>query len=177
PAGPGFYQVTVAVTHGALRAVGVPLARSQPGLGADMKTAYSIGVEPTITVNGDTSPNPVYSLVSGFAAAYLTGTPDLARYITGDSGLAPVGGYQGVNVAAVAATASVPQHPGDKAIAHVLVNVAAQTISPDVWVNYEYPLTLEAAAGTWLVKAIDTTPQISPHTKPVPAGSQEVLPR
>ena len=162
---PGFYQVSVAVTHGALRAVGVPLVRSQPGVGADMKTAYSIGLQPS---------SPVYSLVSGFVAAYLTGTPALDRYVTGNSGLSAVGGYQGVNVAAVTASALVPEHPGNKAVAHVLVTVAAETISPDVWVNYDYPLTLQAAAGTWLVKAVDTTPQINPHTKPAPVATQEV---
>jgi hypothetical protein len=160
----GFYQVPVALTRGLQRAIGVPAARSAPGAGVDVKTGYPVSVDTT---------SPLYSLASGFAAAYLTGTPALDRYITGDSGLAAVGGYPSAIVTAVQADQQLPDHPAAGTAGHLLVHVAARTISPDVALTYTYPLSLKAADGTWMVAAIDTIPTVNPHTQAAPAGKEE----
>lgn len=163
PTEPGFYQVSISLTRDQPRAVEVPAARSQPGSGVDVKTGYPISVD---------AASPLYSLASGFVAAYLTGTPALDRYITGDSGLAAVGGYPSAVVTAVESAEQLSDHPGANTVGHLLVHVAARTVSPDVFVTYTYPLTLASADGTWMVKAIDTAPRIN-HTQPAPAGKEE----
>lgn len=153
----GFYQVNVTLDSDIPRALDVPAARNPPGPGVDVQTAYQNAIPPN---------TPLYSLVSGFVAAYLTGTPALDRYITGDSGLSVVGGYQSATVTAITAAGRLADTPSDGVTAHLLATVNARTISPDVAVTYSYPLELQAASGTWMVAGIDTTPQINPHTKP-----------
>jgi len=154
----GFYQVPVGLTGGQPRALGPPTPRGVPGPGLDVKTRYPTVVD---------SRHPTYSLVAGFVAAYLTGTPALDRYIAADSGLTAVGGYQSVQLSAVAATGPIPTPAPDAAVTHVLAQVTARTISPDVYITYSYPLTLTAAGGTWMVKTIDTIPQLGTDTAPV----------
>lgn len=151
----GFYQVNVGLTNDTPRALQLPTARNTPGDGADIATTYTAAI-PT--------ESPIYSLVSGFTSALLTGTPALDRYITATSGLAVIGGYQSAVLTSVTGTEQPPQTPSEGATTHVLAVVQARTISPDVAVTFTYPLTLKAASGTWTVAAIDTLPQISRHT-------------
>lgn len=159
----GFYQVPVSLTRDQPRAVDAPAARSQPGSGIDVKTGYPISID---------AASPLYSLASGFVAAYLTGTPALDRYITGDSGLAAVGGYPSAIVTAVETAEQLPDQPANNTVGHLLVHVAARTVSPDVFVTYTYPLTLKATDATWMIAAIDTAPRIN-RTQPAPAGKED----
>jgi hypothetical protein len=112
----------------------------------------------------------VYALVSGFIRTYLTTTRGLDRYVVAGTVLAPVGGYQNAVVSAAATDRPVPASPSPGQQIHVLATVAAQT-AQFATVNFVYPLTVENSDGTWMVSAIDLTPQISDNSDPVPVAS------
>ncbi|MCV7231821.1 conjugal transfer protein [Mycobacterium branderi] len=156
-----FYQVPISMWHRRLRVIGTPTARNDPGPGADIKTAYT---------NALSSDSPLYSLVSGFVAAYLTSTSGLDRYVTAGSGLAPIGGYQTAVVTSAATDRRIPEHPAPKERIHLQARVSAQT-SQFAAIDFSYPLTVENSDGTWMVAAIDLSPQISPDTEPKPVSA------
>ncbi|MDG4667944.1 conjugal transfer protein [Mycobacterium sp. 236(2023)] len=153
-----FYRVPVAMWDFQPRALTLPARINGPGEGADFRVAY----RHTVSVN-----HPVHGLVSGFATAYLTAGTPLDRYVRAGSGLAPVGGYQSAVPASVAADRAVPDTADPGTRLHVLATVLAQT-SQFATVTLVYPLTVENSGGTWMITAIDLTPQIGEDGDPAP---------
>jgi hypothetical protein len=131
------------------RALTLPARINGPGPGADLRTAYRQGIS---------ADSPVFALVRGFISTYLTATTGLDRYALSDSGLVCVGGYQSATIATVMAEHAVPDSPAPGAQVHVLATVIAQT-AQFATVTLVYPLTVENSGGTWMVAAIDLTPQ------------------
>jgi hypothetical protein len=152
-----FYRVPVSMWSFQPRALALPARINGPGSGADFKIAYRH------TLSAD---SPVFAVVSGFVRTYLTATTGLDRYVVANTALSPVGGYQSAVVTTAAADRAVPDAPAPGTEIHVLATVTAQT-SQFANVNLVYPLTLENSGGTWMVAAIDLTPQIS-GTEPNP---------
>jgi Conjugative transposon protein TcpC len=156
-----FYRVGVAMWNYQLRVIDVPARINDPGPGVDVKTGYPN------TLSAD---SPLRSLVSGFIATYLTATTGLDRYVVAGSSLAPIGGYQTAVLTSVATDRPVPSSPAPGEQVHVLAHVTAQT-SQFATINFAYPLTVENTAGTWMVAAIDLTPEISGNSGPAGVGS------
>jgi hypothetical protein len=156
-----FYRVPVAMWSYQPRALALPARINAPGPGADFKLAYPQGLS---------ADSPVYALVEGFIRTYLTATTGLDRYVVAGTVLAPVGGYQSAVVTGAASARGVPGAPRGGEQIRVLASVAART-SQFATVNLVYPLTIENSAGTWMVAAIDLTPQISGTSDPVPVGT------
>lgn len=157
-----FYRVPVAMWNLQPRAVALPARINGPGPGADFKTAYPQALS---------ADSPLFGLASGFIRTYLTDGSGLDRYVMAGTSLAPVRGYQSAVIATAAADRGVPAAPAPGEQIHVLANVTAQT-SQFATVNLVYPLTLENSDGTWMVAAIDLTPQISGTADPAPVGTE-----
>jgi hypothetical protein len=147
----GFYLVSVSMWNHQPRAVTLPARINGPGPGVDLRTAYRQALA---------ADSPVYALVRGFLETYLTATTGLDRYALAGSGLAPVGGYQSALVTTAATDRAVPDAPPPGTRIHVLVNVVTQT-AQFATLTMTYPLTVENSGGTWMVAAIDLTPQIA----------------
>jgi len=156
-----FYRVGVAMWNYQLRVIDVPARINGPGPGVDVKTGYP---------NALGADSPLHSLVSGFIATYLTSTTGLDRYVVAGSSLAPIGGYQTAVVTAASTDRPVPAKPDPGEQLHMLAHVIAQT-SQFATINFAYPLTVENSDGTWMVAAIDLTPEISGDTTAAAVGS------
>ena len=150
PSTRSFYRVAVSMWNYQPRALTLPARISGPGPGADFHTAYPQALS---------ADSPICALLRGFVSAYLTSTTGLDRYVLADSGLTPVAGYQSATVSSLSADRPVPQNPAPGTDIHVLATVAAQT-SQFATVNLVYPVTVENSGGTWMVAALDLTPQI-----------------
>ena len=152
-----FYRVPVAMWNFAPRALTLPARINGPGPGADFRVGYrqALGVD-----------SAVFALVRGFVGTYLTATTGLDRYVLAGSGLVPVGGYQSAVVTAVATDRAIGDDAPPGAQIHVLASVAAQT-PQFATVNLVYPLTVENSGGTWMIAAIDLTPQIGDDAEAV----------
>ena len=146
-----FYRVPVSMWHYQPRALELPARINGPGPGADVMTRYrhALGVD-----------SPVFAVVSGFIRTYLTATTGLDRYALANSALTPVGGYQSAEPTVVFADRAVPEAAAPGTRIHVLANVVAQT-GQLADVSMVYPLALENSNGTWMVAAIDLTPQMA----------------
>ena len=156
-----FYRVPVAMWNFAPRALTLPARINGPGPGADFRIAYrqALGAD-----------SPVAALVRGFLSTYLTASTGLDRYVLAGTGLAPVGGYQSAIVTTVAADRPIPDGAPPGVQIHVLATVVAQT-AQFATVTLVYPLTVENSGGTWMVAAIDLTPQIG-DDDPNPLANQ-----
>lgn len=90
-----YYQVAVSVTpDGRRRALSVPAMVEPPGIGPDVTLAYSTPCS---------TETPLADVARGFLTAYLTGSGDVARYTTTQSGItvlrpAPMRGLEVVGV-------------------------------------------------------------------------------
>jgi hypothetical protein len=146
-----FYRVPVSMWHYQPRALELPARINGPGPGADVTIRYrhALGVD-----------SPVFAVVSGFVHTYLTATTGLDRYVLANSALTPVGGYQGAELTAVSADGALPEAAAPGTRIHVLASVVAQT-AQFADLSMVYPLALENSNGTWMVAAIDLTPQIA----------------
>lgn len=145
-----FYRVPVAMWNFAPRAVTLPARINGPGPGADFRITYRQALS---------ADSPVFALVRGFVSTYLTATTGLDRYVLAGGGLAPVGGYQSAVVTTATADRPIRDDAAHGTQIHVLATVVAQT-TQFAAVNLVYPLTVENSGGTWMVAAIDLTPQL-----------------
>jgi hypothetical protein len=155
-----FYRVPVSMWHCQPRALELPARINGPGPGADLTIHYRHAL------SGD---NPLFAVVSGFIHTYLTATTGLDRYVLANSALTPVGGYQSTELTAASADRAVPDAAAAGSRIHVLANVVAQT-TQFADVSMVYPLALENSSGTWMVAAIDLTPEIT-DTEPNPVAT------
>jgi hypothetical protein len=155
-----FYRVPVSMWHYQPRALELPARINGPGSGADVTVGYrhALGVD-----------SPVFAVVRGFIHTYLTATTGLDRYVLANSALTPVGGYQSVELTAASADRAAPDAAAPGSRIHVLANVVAQT-PQFADVSMVYPLALENSGGTWMVAAIDLTPQLA-DTEPNPVAT------
>ncbi|QIV79912.1 conjugal transfer protein [Mycolicibacterium frederiksbergense] len=170
------YRVPVLWSRFGPRATGLPFQVSGPGPGADLRVAY-----PSTLGRTDSA----YEVVSGFITAYLTGTGDVARYVTTDSLLAGIGapylarkddkGNPLPLVTSVAATGPVPAQPADGQTVRVLAQVTALT-SQYANVAMTYPLTLRGVGGHWSVAGIDRAPVLSSEDNITPVAPMSAPP-
>ena len=156
-----FYRVPVSMWNYQPRAMTLPARVNGPGSGADVPVGYRH------PLNTD---SPVYAVVSGFIRAYLTTTGGLDRYVLADAPLTAVGGYQSAIVSTAATDRLVPDDAGPGTRVHVLITVLAQT-SQFATVALTYPLTIENSGGTWMLAAIDLTPQTDDDAEATPVAS------
>lgn len=153
-----FYRVPVAIWNYQPRAMDMPTPIGDPGPGADVKIGYTHPLDPG---------NPVYAVVSGFIATYLTATAGLDRYVVADSWIKPVGGYHSAVVTTATTDTVIPVVPAPGTRTHVRATVSAQT-SQFAVLNFSFPLTVENSGGTWMIADIDLIPQTSDDTAATP---------
>ena len=146
-----FYRVPVSMWHYQPRALELPARINGPGPGADVTIRYRHALDVD---------SPVFAVMRGFIHTYLTATTGLDRYVLANSSLTPVGGYQSVELTAASADRAAPDTAAPGSRIHVLANVVAQT-TEFADVSMVYPLALENSGGTWMVAAIDLTPQLA----------------
>jgi len=156
-----FYRVPVAIWNYQPRAMDMPTPISDPGPGADVKIGYSHPLDPA---------SPVYAVVGGFLATYLTATSGLDRYVMADSWIKPVGGYHSAVLTTAATDVAIPDNVSSGARIHVRASVSAQT-SQFAVLNFSFPLTVENSGGTWMIADIDLIPQTSEETAATPVGA------
>jgi hypothetical protein len=159
-----FYQLPVAVYRDkgiqALDRIG---RADPPPPGAAVPLGYSV----SIAAN-----SPLFTMLSGFAAALLTSTGGLERFITTDAGITPIGAYSSATLTTAQLDSNPPDNPSDNAelAAHIEVLARRSDYSS---VSLSYPLTLRSVGGTWFVAQIDAVPVLSdatPTPVPVPAA-------
>src|SRR6202022_870671 len=154
-----FYRVPVLMWDHQPRALVMPARMNGPGPGADLAIGYRQALS---------ADSPVFAVVAGFIRPYLTATIGLDRYVLATSALEAVGGYQNAWVTTAAGDRAVPDAAPPGTRIHVLANVTAQT-TQFADVSMVYPLTIENSDGTWMVAAIDLTPQIT-AAEPTPVA-------
>lgn len=174
------YQIPIAVYQGTgLQAIDRISAVPDDPPGAYLPLGYPVSI-PRNKANNPNNPNsaptdvsPMWSMLNGFAAAYLTPLGGLDRYVVRGAPIAALGRYSAYPsppvVTAVLADVMPPDDPPDNAILAVHIDVSARR--PDYsQENLSYPLTLRAAGGSWFVDRIDALPVLSDLTPtPVPA--------
>lgn len=154
-----FYLVEVSMWQYQPRAVILPARINGPGPGSDVRTDYRQALA---------ADSPVYALVRGFIETYLTAVTGLDRYVDAGSGLAPIGGYHSAIVTSLASDRAVPDAPPSGTRIKVLATVVAQT-AQFATLAMSYPLSIENNGGTWMVAAIDLSPQIA-ASDPIPVA-------
>lgn len=145
-----YYRVGVSVLDGRLRALGLPAAVEPPGRGVDLVSAYS---------NSCAADTPLAQVAAGFVQAMLTGTGDIARYTTPDSGITALRPAPFSTVETTAVTSDDSGCGSGASSARVLASVdpkadgaAAPTLS--------YPLDMVRVAGQWQVRALEAVPAL-----------------
>lgn len=144
------YRVPVSVSEGQLRALALPAAVEPPGIGPDLAQAYSApcGEETAFT-----------QVATGFLDAYLTGSGDVARYVTVGSAISALQPAPFRELATVAVTAEDTECGTGGSSARVLATVTpkgAGGAAPAL----AYPLTMVRGEGQWQVQAIDLMPAL-----------------
>ncbi|MEW2484201.1 hypothetical protein AB0876_31910 [Mycobacterium sp. NPDC049093] len=168
-------------TNNRLRAVALPFSRT------DRPAGQSVELATSLLVSED---RPVYSTVSGFLSAMLTGVGDITPYVAYGSSLTAAKpprfttlSIERVQTNSELATAqNVP--PKANGI-EVNVRVIAQTPS-GVLMPQDFPLVMSVAAGHWQVDRINDAPSIlapndsdseSPATTPTTSSTATTAPR
>jgi hypothetical protein len=158
-----YYQLPVAVYRDkgiqALDRIG---RADPPPPGAAVPLGYSVSVA---------SNSPVFTMLSGFAAALLTNSGGLERFITTDSGITPIAAYTSATMSTAQLDNNPPENPSDNAelAAHIEVSARRSDYSS---VSLSYPLTLRCVGGTWFVAQIDAVPVLSDATPtPMPVSA------
>ncbi|MGW1742672.1 conjugal transfer protein [Nocardia sp. NPDC001965] len=145
-----YYRVPVSISEGNLRALTLPAAVQPPGIGADLAQAYSApcGEE-----------TPFTQVVTGFLTAYLTGSGDVARYVSVDSGIAALrpAPFTELKTVAVTAEDSACGTAGDTARVLATVTPEGQSGAAPA---LAYPLTMVRGDGQWQVRVIETLPAL-----------------
>ncbi|RKE03027.1 conjugal transfer protein [Streptomyces sp. TLI_171] len=124
------------------------------------------------------SSDPAQSTVSGFLAAYLTGTGQLGPYTTPGVAMSPVSPvpYSSITVAGISdddprGSSGSTAVPADDTLRRVLTQVNATSGAGTFPLTYA--LTLRARAGRWEVYAVDPAPHLAvggAATAPSPAA-------
>ncbi|WP_405139553.1 conjugal transfer protein [Nocardia sp. NBC_01388] len=145
-----YYRVAVSVVDGRLRALTVPAAVAPPERGIDLVLAYS---------NSCAADSPLAQVASGFLQAMLTGSGDIARYTTPDSGIAALRPAPFSAVETTAVTSDDSGCGASTSRARVLASInpkadgsAAPTLA--------YPLDMVRAAGQWQVRSVESVPAL-----------------
>lgn len=156
-----YYRVPVSVAEGSLRALTLPAAVEPPGVGADLAQAYSApcGEETAFT-----------QVATGFLTAYLTGSGDVARYVTVESGISALRPAPFTELTTVSVTAEDSACGAAGTSARVLATVTPQGAAGTV-PSLAYPMTMVRGEGQWQVRALETLPALKePLTLVVPQG-------
>ncbi|MFF4344715.1 hypothetical protein ACFY00_32945 [Kitasatospora sp. NPDC001540] len=182
-----YFQVGIAAT-GPAAAGG-----AQQGAGPVGYTATSLPAEvsapgalrPGALVYGASalsSSDPAQATVSGFLAAYLTGTGQLGPYTAPGVVMNPVSpapystlAITGISDDSPGGSSGGSAVPADGALRRVLARVNATSNAGTFALNYA--LTLRARAGRWEVYGLDPAPRLAPGSaasmpSPAPAVSQ-----
>lgn len=158
-----YYRVAVSESGGLLRALSPPAAVQPPGQGADLALGYSMSC-PT--------DSPLATVATGFLQAFLTGSGDVTRYVTSNSGitaLAPAP-FASADTLSVRSDDSSCGSSTSSAHTQIMVNPkgtagAAPTLA--------YALTMVRTAGQWQVQSIDPMPLLrQPMAVVAEPGSQ-----
>lgn len=146
-----YYRVPVLVSEGRLRALTFPAAIEPPAVGPELAQAYS---------SPCAEDTPLAQVATGFLTAFLTGSGDVTRYVTVDSGIAPLipPPYTALATVTVAADNSACGTTGSSA--RVLATVSPKADSGTV-PSLAYPLTMVRGEGQWQVRTIDPMPALS----------------
>lgn len=145
-----FYRVAVSVTDGLMRALTPPAAVEPPGRGVELALAYSTPCA------ADT---PLTLVAVGFLQALLTGSGDIARYTTPDSGIAALrpAPFNGIDSTTVTADDSACGAVADSALVLASVSPKADgSTAPTL----AYPLAMIRAGGQWQVQSVDSVPAL-----------------
>jgi len=157
-----YFRVPVSVSAGTLRALGLPAAVEPPGKGQELAQVYS---------SPCSADKPVAHVAEGFLAAFLTGSGDVARYISLDAGIGALAPppYSGLANVSVSADNAGCGDSGETA--QVLATVEPES-SKGTAPTLTYPLTMVRTEGQWQVRSIDPIPALKqPLT--VVTGQQE----
>lgn len=142
-------------TNNRLRAVALPFTRP------DRPAGKSVELSTSMLVSED---RPVYSTVTGFLSAMLTGVGDITPYIAYGSSLAASNPPQFTTLSIervetnseLATAQTVPPKATD-----IEVNVRAVAQTPSgVLMPQDFPLVMSVAAGHWQVDRINDAPSI-----------------
>lgn len=147
-----YLQVPVMVAGESVAALTLPAVVSAPVVAQPPATTYRSQVAST---------SPLSQTVAGFLQAYLTGSGDLARYLTPGAELVPVTPppFTAVKVLEVRAVTAVEETsvPPDGEQAQVRVE-ASGTVLDDQTLATTYVLALTARAGRWEVTSLESAP-------------------
>ncbi|VBA32397.1 hypothetical protein LAUMK4_05739 [Mycobacterium persicum] len=159
-----FYQLPVAVYRDkGLQALDRIARVDTPPPGAYVPLGYSVAIATN---------SALFTMLSGFAASFLTTSGGLERFITTDSGMTPLGCYASVTLTTAQAESNPPDHPTDNTELAVHIDVSARR--PDyTLMPLSYSLTLRSVGGTWFVAQIDAIPVLA-NTTPTPVPTTAV---
>ncbi len=158
-----YYRVPVSVSEGSLRALTLPAVVEPPRVGADLAQAYSApcGEETAFT-----------QVATGFLTAYLTGSGDVARYVTVDSGISALRPAPFTELSAVTVTAEDATCGSAGTTARILATVTPES-GTGTAPSLAYPMTMVRGEGQWQVRALETVPALKePLTVVVPQGER-----
>jgi len=173
PAGTHYFTVAV-ITVGQTPQAGTSayVATALPAEVAALGQADEPGLG--YSASQQVSSGPLADTVHAFAAAYLTGSGELARYLSPGTQLQPVDPppYASIDITAITAAAALPGDPStvpvDGTRVHILVAVDGIDAAGQRW-PLQYALTLAARAGRWEVAALDPAPALDPTSRPAAA--------
>jgi|GEM_PF-985071 len=143
-----YYRVAVSESGGLLRVLSPPDAVQPPGQGADLALGYTMSC-PTDSALATVS--------GGFLSAFLTGTGDITRYISPNSGITALAPppFTGVDTLSVKSDDSSCGTVAASSRVQIMVNPKdASGAVPTL----AYSLTMIRSAGVWQVQSIDPTP-------------------
>ncbi|MEU6560597.1 conjugal transfer protein [Nocardia nova] len=146
-----YFRVPVTVTpDGRRRALTVPQAVGPPERGLDLVQNYAL------SCGLDT---PLSQVASGFLAAYLAGSGDVARYTTPNSGIIALkpAPFTAAETTAVSSEDAGCGTGGTSAKVLATVDPKAGTGSTP---TLAYPLTMVNTSGQWQVQSMDAVPAL-----------------
>ncbi|MGV9411247.1 conjugal transfer protein [Nocardia sp. NPDC003693] len=145
-----YYRVAVSVIDGRLRALSLPAAVEPPGRGADLALAYGTPCA------ADT---PLAQVAAGFLRAMLTGSGEIGRYTTPDSGIAALHPTPFSAAEVTTVSAEDPECGANSADARVLANIEPKADGATT-PTLSYPLSMVRVAGQWQVRSVDPVPAL-----------------
>lgn len=161
-----YYRVAVSVARGALRALALPALVDGPSTGSDLALVYSTPCA---------AESPLGAAVSGFLTAYLTGSGDLTRYSTVNSGIRAPSPPPFAALDSVTVSADHSRCGSGATTVRLLATVTPRnrdaTAAP-----LAYPLTTVLVEGQWLVRSLDPIPGLSEPLTVVSGGPPEAPP-
>lgn len=164
-----YFQVPVVVSPAGSRAATLPAEIAAPPAGAAVTLDYRYRI-----VN-----HPIVDSAGQFLSAMLTGSGEVARYVTPGASLSAVTPppYRAVSISTTLASrdlnsvaASTPLRDGD--VVRLLVTATQKVTDNDAVVG-QYALTMAARGGRWEVSAIDSAPLFpaaAPPSSATPTG-------